>query len=689
MRTPPLLLGATLLLWGWRSGYVVVAAVMAIVVESSWLIKARWELSERDFDRLWNFCTVLFLSAAVYAFTSGQGPNAVAEWLRAPGSVPDAAAAAGQTLRSELEFFRWLPMIFFPFMMAQVFSRRDAVDWSVFFLYLRRKRAAAEKSPWTKRLINVTYPYLAICLTTACIGPSVDNRFFPALCGLLAWALWQQRSRRFAIPVWAGSVVAAAALGFGGQRGLFQLYAYLQDYNPSWLNFLTRGRPDPKESRTSIGTIGRLKLSGHIVLRVEPKPGTAPPPLLREATYSAFRSPSWFGAGGAKDFHPVNPERDDTTWRFLPRRNADALVTIAGYLDGGRGLLALPSGTTELQNLPVFTLKTNSLGTVRVESGPGFVHFDSHYRPGVSIDSAPGEADREVPEVEQPAIRQVAGELGLTNQPPAQVLKTLSAFFEDKFRYSLVLTAPRRGRTNQTALASFLLQDRSGHCEYFATATALLLRQAGIPARYAVGYAVQEHAGSGWIVRDRHAHAWCLAYVNGAWRDFDTTPSTWGEIEAKRASMFEFLTDAWSRLWFEFTKFRYGQSGVQKYIWWFVGVLLVLTLGRLFFGKQWKRFRQERALAALHPAYPGLDSELYHVEKALAARGVIRRSNESLAHLLQRGEAMPALATMKRQLQDLLSLHYRYRFDPAGISATERDALRVQANHCVRELARG
>ncbi|MBT8330725.1 MAG: transglutaminase-like domain-containing protein, partial [Deltaproteobacteria bacterium] len=39
-------------------------------------------------------------------------------------------------------------------------------------------------------------------------------------------------------------------------------------------------------------------------------------------------------------------------------------------------------------------------------------------------------------------------------------------------------------------IENFLTRSRSGHCEYFATATVLLLRQAGIPARYARGYSV-------------------------------------------------------------------------------------------------------------------------------------------------------------------------------------------------------
>ncbi|MEM9137769.1 MAG: transglutaminase domain-containing protein, partial [Cyanobacteria bacterium P01_F01_bin.42] len=79
----------------------------------------------------------------------------------------------------------------------------------------------------------------------------------------------------------------------------------------------------------------------------------------------------------------------------------------------------------------------------------------------------------------------------------------------------------------QTPLEAFLLDHRSGHCEYFASATALLLRSTGIPARYVAGYSVSEFspAEQQYIGRVRDAHAWVMAYVDGAWRTIDTTPS--------------------------------------------------------------------------------------------------------------------------------------------------------------------
>ena len=73
----------------------------------------------------------------------------------------------------------------------------------------------------------------------------------------------------------------------------------------------------------------------------------------------------------------------------------------------------------------------------------------------------------------------------------------------------------------------------SGHCEYFAAASVFLLRQAGIPARLANGYVVEEYNPEQnlYIVRSRHAHAWAIAYINGVWQIVDSTPSQWLEME--------------------------------------------------------------------------------------------------------------------------------------------------------------
>ena len=111
------------------------------------------------------------------------------------------------------------------------------------------------------------------------------------------------------------------------------------------------------------------------------------------------------------------------------------------------------------------------------------------------------------------------------------------------FSYATYREAPVPA--GSTALGDFLQRSKSGHCEYFAAATTLLLRSAGIPARYATGYAVLEHSAleKAYLVRARHAHAWSRAWIDGRWIDVDTTPPSWFDEEARDAAFWQGALD--------------------------------------------------------------------------------------------------------------------------------------------------
>ena len=49
-----LLIGIALLVWGWQSGFLLLAALMGVVLEGSRVVSLRWQLTERDFRRLWD-----------------------------------------------------------------------------------------------------------------------------------------------------------------------------------------------------------------------------------------------------------------------------------------------------------------------------------------------------------------------------------------------------------------------------------------------------------------------------------------------------------------------------------------------------------------------------------------------------------------------------------------------------------
>jgi len=91
--------------------------------------------------------------------------------------------------------------------------------------------------------------------------------------------------------------------------------------------------------------------------------------------------------------------------------------------------------------------------------------------------------------------------------------------------YSYTLENPSGG--TKEPVTDFLLNSKAGHCEYFATAMALMLRTIGIPSRYVNGFQANEwnDIGEYYIIRNRDAHSWVEAYFSSiGWYPFDPTP---------------------------------------------------------------------------------------------------------------------------------------------------------------------
>ena len=113
-----------------------------------------------------------------------------------------------------------------------------------------------------------------------------------------------------------------------------------------------------------------------------------------------------------------------------------------------------------------------------------------------------------------PALRRVAAEVAGDARDPAEVVRRLGAFLNDpdEFRYTL----------NQTVvdpaldpIEDFLLNKKAGHCEYFASALALMLRARGIPSRLVTGFkgGKLNPLTDRFEVQQRHAHAWVEAFL--------------------------------------------------------------------------------------------------------------------------------------------------------------------------------
>lgn len=121
-------------------------------------------------------------------------------------------------------------------------------------------------------------------------------------------------------------------------------------------------------------------------------------------------------------------------------------------------------------------------------------------------------------------------------------------FLKGNYEYSRQVIRPRE----VDPLSDFLLRNRRGHCEYFASAAAQLLRLGGVPTLYASGYVLNEQnpVDGSWVARNAHAHAWALAYDEELqrWRIVEATPSD-GVPEGNPPGWWESRRQAWSLAW--------------------------------------------------------------------------------------------------------------------------------------------
>ncbi|MDQ3254697.1 MAG: DUF3488 and transglutaminase-like domain-containing protein, partial [Acidobacteriota bacterium] len=121
--------------------------------------------------------------------------------------------------------------------------------------------------------------------------------------------------------------------------------------------------------------------------------------------------------------------------------------------------------------------------------------------------------------------REVINSSGAVNRYDAA--HAVEAHLRGSYGYTLEM---RAGGTDP--LADFLFRVRAGHCEYFSTAMAIMLRSQGIATRVVNGFQTGEYndAADAYTVRQSDAHSWVEVYfpMSDSWVSFDPTPPAAG-----------------------------------------------------------------------------------------------------------------------------------------------------------------
>lgn len=131
--------------------------------------------------------------------------------------------------------------------------------------------------------------------------------------------------------------------------------------------------------------------------------------------------------------------------------------------------------------------------------------------------------------------------------------KAIEAQLRQNYGYSLQMTA-----AGPDPLADFLFNVKTGHCEYFSTAMAVMLRTRGIAARVVNGFLPGEYndAAGAYTVRQSDAHSWVEVYFpeTRSWITFDPTPAA-GRTEPVKTGLvgqFEKYAEALELIWFQY-----------------------------------------------------------------------------------------------------------------------------------------
>ncbi|HYR87525.1 MAG TPA: DUF3488 and transglutaminase-like domain-containing protein [Terriglobia bacterium] len=147
-----------------------------------------------------------------------------------------------------------------------------------------------------------------------------------------------------------------------------------------------------------------------------------------------------------------------------------------------------------------------------------------------------------------PRIQQLAKDITARGKSTMEKASLVESYLKRNYKYTLKLT----WTPGPQPISTFLFDAKSGHCEYFASSMAILLRAAGIPTRLINGFLMGEYnpVGGDYIIRQSDAHTWVEVYVAGhGWMEFDATPPDPNHKEMTLATQMLQYVDAMELFW--------------------------------------------------------------------------------------------------------------------------------------------
>ena len=300
----------------------------------------------------------------------------------------------------------------------------------------------------------------------------------------------------------------------------------------------------------------------------------------------------------------------------------------------------------------------------------------------------------ELPPNLPPRVAELAQKITAGQKSPHAQALALVHYLQTHYRYSTQLPSTY----DHEPLDAFLFEGKHGHCEYFATALAIMLRTLGVATRSVNGYLGGEwnEYGRYLVVRQQHAHSWVEAYLPGVgWVTYDPTPLSAllppqnGFLHRAR-KLADSIEMSWNKYILEYDLRTQQRLGDRIYQWlrpprslaathrWVgrwplaVAIGVVVALLGAWSGRRLYRYKTLRQ----NPASLAKFETQGHLRRALALlhrRGFVQRPGETLQMLAER--VLAAGDPCGSPFAELVKHYYAHRFGNGTIDVGEVNRL--------------
>ncbi len=339
--------------------------------------------------------------------------------------------------------------------------------------------------------------------------------------------------------------------------------------------------------RVDLGGVGKLRSDPTIVMRVEPSNVPTVPPArlalyLKGTAFDAYDGRSWSRSHGPSKLL-VEQAGAQVKLKRYPDSRRDSLMRIdLEAIDPP--IVFLPSDAVALRLLT----SQSALPSSRPQLYYGdqaTLYYKSHnddrgLRYEISLADAADRKPEELTALERSRyltlpplpdrVAELAASWTANLSDPREMARRVEARLRSGYAYDL--DSPSGGAKNP--LDHFLFESKRGHCEFYSTAMAVMLRTRGVPTRNVTGFVggTFNRFSQTYAVRQGDAHSWVEVYLNDTgWTRFDPTPPSGAAPQSEINGALVVLRDLIEAMGQRWNRHVVGYD-LKQQIWLFQGV---------------------------------------------------------------------------------------------------------------------